>query len=62
MVPRFQEIDDVVDVRVALQREVGDEPVPQILDETVEVMKLVPRERVQQRIVEQIVECQCHKS
>ena len=35
---------------------IEDVPVLQMLDQTVEVMRLVPRERVQQRIDEQIVE------
>ena len=52
--PQTQHIDKVIDVPVGLRRQVVDVPVPQIQEQTVEVVKILP-ERVQQRSVEQIV-------
>ena len=53
--PQTQHIDKVIDVPVWLRRQVVDVPVPQIQEQTVEVVKILP-ERVQQRSVEQVVD------
>ena len=51
-----------VDVLVPLvQEEFVGSPVPQFLEETVEVMKLVPQERVQQPAVERVPAPQIRK-
>ena len=42
-------------------KQIVDFPVPQIVEEIVEVIQLVPQERIQQRTVEPIADVQCHE-
>ena len=67
-VPQVQFLDRVLDVPVAMQRhasheriqertvEEDDVPVPHVMEKTVEDVKFIPQERVQNRIMEQIID------